>query len=321
MPQVWLARDRPRQLVAEAVGSGRWLRAAHGVYVSAEGPAGETQFDLQRRLALASIAGTDRRLRAQHWFSHLSAALLWGLPVARIPTTTHVLGVRCAGGDRTSGITSHTGRLVDSELTVVSGLPATTLARTVADCLATLPPVEGLVVADAALHRGLPLADLQVAVAAIAVRRGSARARAVLAVADDGAESPGESMARFVVVRDGLPLPTTQVPVVTRLGTYWSDFGWEEWRLLVEYDGRDKYGAPASLFQEKRRHDALVEAGERVIRVTYSDLAGLTPRLLPWLPPSISRTIHTRRALASQRPPNDQHGGSSSARRSRSPCS
>jgi len=298
MPVVWLARDRPREVVANEVRSGRWERATHGVYVAAKGPDDETSFDRDRRFALARIAGIDRRLTARHWFSHASAALVWGLPVVRMPTTTHVLGVRPAGGARTAGITSHTGRTDDSELTVAAGVPVTSVARTVADCLATLPPAHGLVIADAALHRGLPRADLEAAVAALPARRGSARARAVLAIADDGAESPGESMARFVVVRDGLPLPTTQVPVATRLGTFWSDFGWAQWHVLVEYDGQQKYGSATNLFDEKRRHDALVEAGERVIRVTHADLPQLTTRLLPYLPSSLARTVRVRRMLA-----------------------
>src|SRR5665647_3975642 len=52
------------------------------------------------------------------------------------------------------------------------------------------------------------------------------------------AESPGESSARSVLLRAGLPVPQTQVRVDTPLGTFWSDLGWPEWRLLAEYDGR-----------------------------------------------------------------------------------
>ncbi|MDM7829940.1 hypothetical protein [Cellulomonas edaphi] len=297
LPTVWLTRDRPPQVVAEKLRSGRWERTSHGVYV-AQRATEESPYERARRRALANIAGTDRRLIAPHWFSHESAALLWGLPTWTVPTRTHVLGPRAAGGERTPSIASHVGALADGDLTVVSGLPVTSLARTVADCLATLPPLHGLVIADSALHRGLPVADLTAAVHARTARNGAARARAVLAIADDGAESPGESAARFVVVRDGMPLPTTQVSVGTRLGTYWADLGWEEFRVLLEYDGRTKYGTSADLFDEKRRHDALVETGSRVLRVTSSDLSSLTKRVLPLLPASVSRSLRPRRALA-----------------------
>jgi hypothetical protein len=279
------------------VRSGRWERTARGIYMATAGPADETPFELRRRRVLANVVGTDRRLSSAHWFSHTSAAVIWGIPAWKMPTTTHVLGTRCASASRTSSVTTHTGRLVEADLTEVSGLPVTTLARTVADCLATLPPLHGLVIADGALHRGLSRADLSAAVAAQTARNGSARARAVLAVADDGAESPGESATRFVVLRDGLPAPMTQIPVMTRLGQFWSDLGWEEWLLLMEYDGRLKYASGSDLVEEKRRHDALVESGRRVLRVTHQDLNGLTKRVLPLLPASVSRSLRPRREL------------------------
>jgi hypothetical protein len=80
------------------------------------------------------------------------------------------------------------------------------------------------------------------------------------------------------------------VRVVTRLGTFWSDLGWDEWRVLLEYDGRGKYASPGDLYDEKRRHDALVEAGCRMVRVTKDDLApraDLGRRVLRLLPPGI----------------------------------
>ena len=167
--------------------------------------------------------------------------MLWGLPLWTSPTTTHVLCPGNAGSERGEWLTSHHGEVGTGDLGTLNGLPVTSLARTVADCLLTLPPLDALVVADAALHRGLERETLATALAGRRVRRGSARARAVLGIADDGAESPGESASRFVLLRGGLPAPTTQVPVRTRLGTYWADLGWHEWRLLVEYDGAVKY--------------------------------------------------------------------------------
>ena len=78
--------------------------------------------------------------------------------------------------------------------------------------------------------------------------RGVRRARTVIELADDGAESPGETATRFVVLRAGLPVPRTQIEVTTRLGTFWADLGWEEWRVLVEYDGRLTLAVPGTSF-------------------------------------------------------------------------
>ncbi|MBO9553421.1 hypothetical protein [Cellulomonas sp.] len=81
-----------------------------------------------------------------------------------------------------------------------------------------------------------------------------------------------------MVLRDGLPLPTTQVSVSTPAGTFWSDLGWPEWRVALEYDGRGKYAAEAgeAFIREKRRHDAIQDAGWRVVRATKEDLRGTT---------------------------------------------
>ncbi|MFS0703224.1 hypothetical protein AB6N23_01755 [Cellulomonas sp. 179-A 9B4 NHS] len=71
----------------------------------------------------------------------------------------------------------------------------------------------------------------------------------------------------------GTPAPTTQLPVETRRGQVWADLGWPGARLLLEYDGRGKYATPEDLYREKQRHDALVEAGWTVLRVTADDCA------------------------------------------------
>jgi hypothetical protein len=252
----------------------------------------------RRAVALARIVGIHQRLGTQHWFSHESAALLWGLPLWITPTRTHVMQRHTASSRRDPAVAHHPIVPASDQRGLASGLPVTSLERTVIDCASALPPLHGLVVADAALRAGADRAQLDDLLAARTGRRGVTRARAVIALADDGAESPGESAARFVLLRDGFPPPQTQLPVVTRLGTFWADLGWAEWRLLLEYDGRSKYGELATdeLIREKRRHDALVEAAWRVVRVTKEDLRGtaLARRLLPLIPPT---TLHPRRAL------------------------
>jgi len=298
LPQVHLSRDYPDTVVAENMRSGRWLRASRGIFVDAIGARSETDFDREERLALARAVGVHRRLKADHWFSHTTAALLWGLPLWLPGSTTHILSPFRGGAERSSDLTIHTGPL--DETGMLRTMPVTSLARTVADCLSLLPPAQGLVVVDGALNRGLDPDELRRAVEARAGRRGSARARTLLSLADDGPESPGESMTRFWVLLAGLPQPTTQVRVETRLGTFWADLGWEEWRLLLEYDGRIKYAAtgPDSLVAEKRRHDALVEEGNTVLRVTKEDFRSVAGRVERAAPADLRRYLVPRPALA-----------------------
>jgi predicted transcriptional regulator of viral defense system len=84
MPELRLYRDHPRQLVGARTRDGAWERVARGAYVTAG------MASTPRERALARIAAVEARLVAPHWFSHESAALLWGLPMWRVPDVTHV---------------------------------------------------------------------------------------------------------------------------------------------------------------------------------------------------------------------------------------
>jgi predicted transcriptional regulator of viral defense system len=238
LPPLHLSRDHHRQLVAVRTKDDQWRRVLRGAYADA------TDLADPRSAALAAIAATHERITAPHWFSHESAALVWGLPVWRTPTLTHIRQFGTAGGERDRAIMRHGGEVDAHRLTVVGGLPVTDLELTALDCARSLDPLAGLVVVDAALRAGADREAMHETLARIPGRRGVARAREVVDLADEGSESPGETATRFVLLRDGLPRPQTQVRVVTRLGTFWSDLGWDEWRVLLEYDGRGKWSSP-----------------------------------------------------------------------------
>lgn len=84
---------------------------------------------------------------------------------------------------------------------------------------------------------------------------------------------------RWILATSGLPRPEPQVVVTTWRGTYRVDLGWRARRVAVEFDGAVTYderaggGGLDALMAEKRRHDALVEAGWTVLRATWPDLA------------------------------------------------
>ncbi|WP_315096817.1 hypothetical protein [uncultured Cellulomonas sp.] len=298
LPTVQLARDTPPDVLRARERSNEWERIARGVYLP--GDRGPTPHR-RRDVALGRLVGIHDRLTTEHWFSHESAAMLWGLPLWMTPARVHLMQRHTAGSGRDPGVAHHPLVPPSDQRGSAAGLPVTSLERTVVDCASTLPPLQGLVVADAAVRAGADRETIERILSARGGQRGVVRARAVIALADDGAESPGESAARFVVVRDGFPVPRTQVPVATRLGTFWSDMGWEEWRLVLEYDGRPKYDdrATEAFIQEKRRHDAILEAGWRAIRATKEDLSGTTlvRRLRPLIPAHLAATLRPRRDL------------------------
>lgn len=72
--------------------------------------------------------------------------------------------------------------------------------------------------------------------------------------------------------------------------------------MLLEYDGRSKYsGREADEFiREKRRHDAIVEEGWRMIHVMRDDVrrpSSLLGRVAGLLPASVTAGLRPRREL------------------------
>lgn len=183
-----------------------------------------------------------------------------------------------------------------------SGLWITGLEQTVVDCLRTAPPLDAVVVADAALARGADRGEIERLLSSVGGRRGASRGRELLDLADAGSQSPWESVCRVVVQAVGLPAPETQVRVDTDLGRFYADLGWREWRFLVEFDGAMKYSgghraASSALMAEKRRQHAVEDEGWRVLRATAADLGPALPlvrRLRRLLPDTAFRSSRPR---------------------------
>ncbi|MEN5073563.1 hypothetical protein ABE437_07085 [Isoptericola cucumis] len=302
---ILVAREHDRFALRAATARGELRRVRRGAYRSVLGSPGPTAPGAaapaptpSRDRALERVGAVHRQLDAVHVFSHTTSALLWGIPLWRAPTTTHVLQRYRAGGTAASDITRH--RPLPERWVELAGLPVTDLPRTVVDCLTTLHPLDGLVVADWALGHGVDPTELLRRLDARASRRGDARARHVLDLADGGATTPWETWLRYVALRAGLPRPTTQLPVPVECTTYFVDLAWREHRVLVEFDGRVKYtdgafgagyDADRARFDEKVREDAITEVmGVRPARFTARgarDTAAVTRRVLRLFPESV----------------------------------
>jgi hypothetical protein len=252
--------------------SGRLITVRPGAYLHGPEP------DDAAARHLLAIRAALPRLAADTVVSHASAAVLHGLPLWSVrlgrvhATRSRVSGARCS-----AVLHLHAAALQPDEITFVGGIPVTSVARTVVDLGRLLPFERALVPADAALHRHLVTPDVLVEAVARSARRPHNRAaRRVVAFADAGAQSPGETRSRVAIWRAGLPAPVLQYPVN---GTH-CDFGWEEYRTVGEFDGRIKYGrclrpgqTPGeAVFEEKVREDALRDGGLEVARWVWDEI-------------------------------------------------
>lgn len=280
VPRIVAASGIPDALLRDRVRSGSLIRVLRGRYTAP--PPDGPPWEAEEYLHLARAAAVHGRRGGACWFSHQTAALLWGCAVIATPAAVHVTSTV-----RRHGRTATTERLVRdhwvrgvaaADVSDALALPVTSLERTPLDCATSLPGPHALVVADSALRAGADRRSVDQLLAHSAGARGVRGARVVLQRADARAESPGESLVRWWVADAGLPAPDLQVSVRTRLGWRWVDPGWPELRLALEFDGRVKYGsdgttAARTVVEEKRRQEAIEEEGWSVLRVSWQDLA------------------------------------------------
>ncbi|MGO1318359.1 MAG: hypothetical protein ACTMIR_15190 [Cellulomonadaceae bacterium] len=299
LPRLFLSREHPRQLVDAQLRSGAWTRVWRGVYMAVDGAADRRS--QRRAFLLGRISALFAASDCDLVFSHESAALLWGLPTVGTSLQVHVTQRARPNANRSRQITRHVADLPKDHVTTLHGMPVTTLERTMVDCGRALPPRQGLVLADAGLHCEADPAVCQDLVEAMAGFRGIARAREVIAVADSGAESPQETRVRFELLRAGLPAPETQVLTRTAIGDFWSDLGWPQWRLLLEYDGEAKYtiNGPATdaVVQERRRERVIEDTGSHMERIVNDDLRSpgrLLALVMPYVPDGVRARLTPR---------------------------
>jgi very-short-patch-repair endonuclease len=115
---------------------------------------------------------------------------------------------------------------------------------------------------------------------------------------DGRSESAGETRTRLMLHSFGLQTFTPQVEVPTSEGLFRADFADPESRVIIEFDGTAKYTdykpAEEVLLAERRRENALVETGWRVLRLHWKHLdrpRELKERLITFLdrPPGMQK--------------------------------
>jgi very-short-patch-repair endonuclease len=155
------------------------------------------------------------------------------------------------------------------------GLRVTTVVRTIVDLCRTLPLAESVAVTDSALRRrAVTLAGLRTALCALPAGRGRDAVARVLVLADPDCGSVLESLLRVLLHQRGLRPARSQLLVRSRSGALVGrvDFAWPDVGLVVEADGFAFHADRRRYREDRRRANALVLAGWRVLRFSWEDV-------------------------------------------------
>lgn len=247
-------------------------------------------------------------------FSHLTAALLWGLPLPRWAKDVLDLDVMRTSSHppvERRGCRGHRG-LEGRSTRTVAGIRVTSLIDTWIDLAEISQPraltVDDLtVVADEILMRLAQSVDvlpgeeewqavarhdqdrefdprpdrrdrLQAALAIRVRPRGARRLRAALDQARVGSRSPMETRTRLLLVRRGFPEPGLNVTITGPEGRLLEgDLVWRERRVIGEYQG-EHHGGRRQCSVDVARRNLAEDDGWTVVEIWAEDLYATTRR-------------------------------------------
>lgn len=262
---------------------------------------------VRRARALATIA------RDGWFFSHVTAAVLWGLPVplrllrraihgepdaGRPPRGIDVAVLSPRRAPRGSGMNGHELSPALVSVRTRDGLPVASPASVWAQLGPQLTVEELIEVGDAIVYiprrrgmqRGEP-ADALATVEQLAAslhagrREGATALRSALPHVRVGAASPGETRIRRGAVRAGLPEPELDIDLFAHDGTAigFTELGYRGYRLLFEYEGDHHRTDRKQWHRDIEKHAACAAAGWSVTRLTsahaYPDPAPAVARM------------------------------------------
>lgn len=270
-----------RELRTATGHGGPWLAVRRGCYVQRHVWQHLDEDDRYRLRVRAAYLTGDRDCAV----SHQSAAALHGMPLRpRWLDLVHVTRPGVTGSRTEHGVKHHRAATPADQLLFLDGVRLTTLARTAVDVAREQRHLEdGVIATDAAMRLGVAREAMTAVVAGMSCWPNVTRARAAVDLADPGAQSPGETLLRLMVVELRLGPVSTQF--VVREGSRWAAADVRVRRHLFEFDGRVKYvgrddGGVADrpleevVWAEKQREDMLrrADGGYGVSRVTWAEL-------------------------------------------------
>jgi len=285
------AAGMTRTRLARMARQGRWVRVAPGVYDTDPVPVDHRErrdlFDHRRSWsawrAVLALGPTAMPVGQSALVFHR----VRGLPVRITPEGS------VPGSARLPREVAVVRQYDPTTPTVqVAGRRVPTVLHALAQAVPTLDRRHAVAVLDNAVHQGLiTRAQVEQAHDLARGRRGVERTHDWWRLVDGRAESPLETAVRLECVDADVPPDDLQRVLVDSRGTFLGR-GDMVWRLpdgrwfWIEADGSEVHAAPAALYADRRRQNALVADGGVVMqRVTGRDLHG---------PADLGRQVATR---------------------------
>lgn len=181
----------------------------------------------------------------------------------------------------TRGHTVHrSSDLIASDIILIGGIRSTTLARALVD--SGIPWGAGIVARslEEAIRRELVTVQVVAAVLHRVARKGRNGAGPMRDVLIERmallglAEGPMDEEFLRIMKAAGVDLPEPQVEIHRRGGRLIArvDFVYHQYKLVIELDGEAFHPDRDSFCKDRRKQNALVLEGYRVLRFTYFDL-------------------------------------------------
>lgn len=222
------------------------------------------------------------RMGEHEFFSHVTAAVIWGIPVPMSLVTgpVHVSVLSPRRLPRSRGVRGHQARECSTKVTLDpwTDLRVTTPATTWATLGALITDLRDLVAAgDGAIRtwrRDAALASIEALQAAAEAGRrvGVRRLREALPLLRTRSASRPETRVRLELVWAGLPEPELNYDIIhagERIACV--DLAYPQFKVALEYEGEHHLVDPVQWARDIARYERLAQAGWTVLRITKGE--------------------------------------------------
>jgi hypothetical protein len=253
---------------------------------TAVNPLGEDELaDAVTEGQTAALCGAySVRMAADQFFSHVTAARLYGVPLParfRLDTMLDVSVPSPTRAVRAAGIRGHKLRVEESDRIVMNGVAVSSPAHLFCE-LAGLLSLEDLICAgDYLLWYRQPKAspkELRQALTRYEGRLGRAKLEEALPELSDRADSPPESKIRFRLRRAGLPELAINPLIYDPSGIFLAmpDLAFIRYKMVLDYEGDHHRSSKEQWRKDLKRVPRLEDAGWHSTRISADDIRDST---------------------------------------------